>query len=274
LLMVLESLINPGMVKRNPWYMMLIGFTHSVVGVLLSLLVFPTNPSLPAVFLTTMAILPFMVNYIKSEEAEDVDEPHRGLFHSIKKHYDIMLAFVFLFFGMLVAFTLWDLLYPEEVFMDQVNTIRQIRSGFQGTGSSFNSEYFIGILMNNLRVTGLCVLFSFLFGAGAIFILTWNASVIGVAISDVIKKVLLSLSPGLGSWLHAVNIGFSTYVFHGTLELLAYFVAALGGGIISVGVIRHKVNSKAFKNALLDSIDLIVLSLVILVIAAFVEVSI
>jgi len=154
-------------------------------------------------------------------------------------------------------------------------TLRRLRLLFEDFPKNHN-VILIGqpILMNNLRVTGLCVLFSFLFGAGAIFILTWNASVIGVAISNVIKKVLLSLSPGLGSWLHAVNIGFSTYVFHGTLELLAYFVAALGGGIISVGVIRHDVNSKAFKNALLDSIDLIVLSLVILVIAAFVEVSI
>jgi len=56
--------------------------------------------------------------------------------------------------------------------------------------------------------------------------------------------------------------------------MLAYFTAGLAGGIISIAVIKHDFGSKKFTHVLIDSLDLIVISLVILLIAAFIEVHI
>ena len=61
---------------------------------------------------------------------------------------------------------------------------------------------------------------------------------------------------------------------HGIFEILAYFMGGLAGGIISVAVIRHEVGTPVFKRVLLDSIDLILLAIGVLIVAAFIEVYI
>jgi len=64
------------------------------------------------------------------------------------------------------------------------------------------------------------------------------------------------------------------YMTHGMFEILAYFIAGLAGGIISVAVINHKTTSEQFKHVVIDSLDLILLGFIVLVFAAFVEVFI
>ena len=63
-------------------------------------------------------------------------------------------------------------------------------------------------------------------------------------------------------------------MIHGIPEIAAYFVAGLAGGIISVAVIRHDFGTKRFKHILFDSLDLIVISIFILLVAAAIEVFI
>ncbi len=50
-----------------------------------------------------------------------------------------------------------------------------------------------------------CLLFAFLYGVGAIFILVWNASVLGAAIG-VFAKTQLS-GPGIGAYIQAMSLG-------------------------------------------------------------------
>ena len=67
---------------------------------------------------------------------------------------------------------------------------------------------------------------------------------------------------------------FLRYLVHGIPEIAGYFVAALAGGIIGTAIIRHRFEKKKFWNVLKDSLDLIILAIVILIIAAFLEVFI
>ena len=62
------------------------------------------------------------------------------------------------------------------------------------------------------------------------------------------------------------------YSLHGLLEILAYFVGGLAGGIISVAVIRHNFGTRKFERILWDASDLIIISVVVLVVAAILEV--
>jgi stage II sporulation protein M len=61
---------------------------------------------------------------------------------------------------------------------------------------------------------------------------------------------------------------------HGIFEISAYFVAGLAGGIISIAVIRHDFGTKRFNHILLDSVDLILVSILFLLVAALIEVFI
>ena len=74
------------------------------------------------------------------------------------------------------------------MFNVQLETIRSINAG--AVGLSVGSDFVMQIFSNNVRVMVFCILFAFLFGAGAIFILTWNASVIAAAIGSFIRNNL------------------------------------------------------------------------------------
>ena len=158
----------------------------------------------------------------------------------------------------------------------QTQTIIQIRSSV--TGNAYETfRVFSDILANNLKVLIFCVLFSFLYGVGALFILTWNASVIGVAIGDTIRSGIYQLGQELNfnagvQYLSVISYGLLRYSIHGIPEILSYFVAGLAGGIISVAAIRHDFGTKRFEKIVLDSSVLIILSLALVVGAAFLEV--
>ncbi|HDH40804.1 MAG TPA: hypothetical protein ENG12_00115, partial [Candidatus Altiarchaeales archaeon] len=62
------------------------------------------------------------------------------------------------------------------------------------------------------------------------------------------------------------------YAVHGIPEIAAYFIGALGGGIISVAVVNHDLRSREFRSIIIDSLDLILLSCVILFLAGLIEV--
>jgi uncharacterized membrane protein SpoIIM required for sporulation len=276
--MVLESIINPMKAERKPWEMLFIGFVYSSVAVFLSLWIFEQYASLVMVFLTVIACTPLMYNTIKVEEEKDLNINKE--FTLLKEHSRALSFFMFLFVGITLSYAFWYTLLPMNVtgnlFSIQTETIANINN--QVTGLNIQSLGVLGrIFSNNMKVLVFCLLFSFIYGIGAIFILTWNASVIGAAIGNFIRSNLAQYSNlvGLmkvGGYLQISSLGIMRYALHGIPEILAYFVAGLAGGIISVAVIRHDFGTKRFEKILLDSSDLIILSLVILLIAALLEV--
>lgn len=278
--MVIESLMNSFKAIKKPSHLILYGFGVTSIALMLSKWVFSEYASIVFVFLTVMAIIPLMLNIIKNEEKKDVSDFDEKIL--LKEHSKAILAFMTLFLGITLAVTLWYVVLPghlnSELFSSQVNTINQINARVTGlaTGnSSFNS--FTKVFFNNVKVLIFCILFSFLYGAGAIFILTWNGSVIGVAIGNYIRSNLATIASKTGfdhlaSYLTVVSIGLFKYSIHGIPEILAYFVAALAGGIISIGVIRHDFKGRKFEQIILDSANLLLISMAILLLAAILEV--
>jgi len=277
--MVLESIINPLKAEQTPWRLFFIGFLYSTVGMLLSIWVFEEYASLVMVFLTVFACVPLLYSTMMFEEEKDIRiENERVL---LKEHSKAISFLIFLFFGMTVAFSLWYTILPAQItnslFRIQTEMIVNLNQNI--TGNITNIMLFSKIFLNNLKVLIFCILFSFLYGAGAIFILTWNATVIGVAIGNFIRTHISSYATQLGlgaasSYFYAASLGLLRYSLHGIPEILAYFIAGLAGGIISVAVIRHNYSTKAFERILLDSSDLILIAVFILFIAALIEVYI
>ena len=251
--------------------MFILGLIYASAGVLLSMWIFPTDPSLSIVFLTTMASIPILVLILKIEETENFQKKEYPL---IGNHKDVLAIIFFLFIGLLIAFTTWYLILPQEmvdkVFLAQTNTINSINSNVRVQGSYIQTEFLKIILANNFKVLFFCLIFSLLYGAGAIFIITWNASVLGTAIGNAIK---VNVSDAF-SYVSAIPIGFGQYLLHGIPELIAYFLAGIAGGIISAAVIRHKPSSNKFKEVMLDSIDLIILASIVLIVSGLLEVYI
>ena len=78
--------------------------------------------------------------------------------------------------------------------------------------------------------------------------------------------------PTVAQYFSIGAYGLLRYAIHGIPEILAYFMAGLAGGIISIAAIRHDFGTKKFEHVLLDSADLLLLALVVTFLAGVLEV--
>ena len=273
--MVLESLLPVKAAEKQPIEMLPLAFLYSSVGIFIGYWVFPNYASLTSVFFTVMACLPLMVSFIKYEE--------KHVFSKEKNwhHKKAIPFFTFMFIGMVLAFSFWFIIFPQHlvssVFGVQLQTIIQINRAISGAAAS--TSFFAPILTNNLRVLMFCLLFSFIYGAGAIFILTWNASVVSAAIGNATKGLISKFAettnlPGIAVYFSAFSIGLLRYMTHGILEMGAYFLGGLSGGLISVAILRHSFLDNDFRKVMIDALSIALISVAVLIVAALVEVTI
>jgi uncharacterized membrane protein SpoIIM required for sporulation len=230
------------------------------------------------VFLATMAGLPLIYQMVNMEEEKDLEGYEETWL--LKEHSKALKAMMWMFLGMSVAFMLWYTVLPAEqvgkLFVAQKDTINALNgkaTGYVGVDISL----FMKIFMNNVRVLVFCVLFSFLYGAGALFILTWNASIIGAAMGNIArdgvsKAAEVAGMSGVSEHFQIISYALLRYVIHGVPEIASYFVAGLAGGIISIAVIRHDVGTRKFEHVLLDSVDLLLVALLLVFVAGILEV--
>ncbi len=276
--MVLESFLNPAAAKRHPIETFFLGVLYSVIGLFLAYWVFRDYSSLTLVFLITLAAAPLLYFTVASEERADAAlASERAI---LKEHSKVFLFLMSLFLGITVSLALLYVFLPADMvsvlFSSQTQTIASINNQISGAAAA-RSDIFLRIFLNNVRVLIFSILFSLLYGIGALFILTWNASVIAAAIGNSVRSHLASYAQAiglekLGGYLHVFSFGFLRYALHGLPEVFAYFVGGLAGGILSVALIRNDLIGEKRERILLDVAGLILLAAGALLIAAFLEV--
>jgi uncharacterized membrane protein SpoIIM required for sporulation len=279
--MVLENIMSPQGAENRPALMMSLGFFYATLAMFLSFYIFEAYSSIFMIFLTTLAATPTVYQLMKMEEEKDLTDVEEKVL--LKEHSKALKAFMYLFIGATLCFAFWYVVLSQDMvntlFHAQSSTISSINARvIDTTGFITNpGAVFTRIFFNNIKVLLFCVLFSFMYGAGAIFILMWNASIVGTAMGSFVRTSINALvgtmcGPTVGTTFCAVSSGILRYTIHGVPEILAYFVAALAGGIISIAVINHEFSSRKFEHILLDSADLLMLAIGILFVAALLEV--
>ena len=213
---MLESIINPKRAERGPLKMFFVGLVYASLSLLLVNWFFSNDAVLSkfsgmiVITFCVMFSLPFMYYLIKQEE--DEDEHVEGFFGVWKAHSDALYAFMWLFLGFIVAFSLWHMiLQNDNLFNAQIETYCWINNPekvndcvaeysfeqqISSTGAATKELRFLSIIENNVYVMIFTLIFSLIFGAGAIFILAWNASVIAAAIGIFTKYQLTDVPLG------------------------------------------------------------------------------
>jgi uncharacterized membrane protein SpoIIM required for sporulation len=276
--MVLERMLNPFSLKKRPWEMFLAGFVYSLVGVGLSYIVFREVSALLMVFLIVLATLPTLYVTIKNEQ--ELEFKYEKESRLLKEHTKVLVFLIFLFLGVTVSLTIVYVFAPDSftdtAFGLQKDAITNVNNVVhaQITGAISKGTLLGRIFLNNTKVLFFCLVFSFIYGTGAIFILTWNASVIATAMgglfkSEIAKTAALVGSNSVASYFGTAAFSFFKYMTHGVIEIAAYFVAGLAGGIISIALIKHRLKEN---KVIIDSLDLILISIGLLFAAAIVEV--
>jgi uncharacterized membrane protein SpoIIM required for sporulation len=285
--MVLEELVHAKIAEQKPIIILPIAFLYASIAMFIALWIFPSAAAVVTVFLITIATMPLFLEIIffEKQKEETTESYLRQILMPIVKMKEskekLLAFFVYLFLGLSIATAFWFAVLPSHLINDlfnvQLNTIREINVAL--SGAAISSKFFGAILLNNLKVLAFSVLFSFIYGAGAIFILAWNASVIGVAMGDTIRSSLASAAGVTGAasfafYGSAVSIGLLRFLIHGVPEIAAYFVGALAGGMLSIAIINQEFVSGKLSKTVKDIGGLMLLSISLLVIAAIVEVTI
>ncbi len=272
---MLESILNFREVEKSPYLTFVWALMISTVGILFSTQLFyrvtisGVSFNLTGMFAVIFTIIPsvyFLTTVIKKEEEQEEKdyEQHKkvGFF---ERHEKDILMFLFYFFGVTVTFAIWSFILPADFFQVQLVKINEIRAAVAGTGAitgqivkgDFGS--FIAIFTNNFEVMIFAFIFSLLFGAGAVFILVWNASILGTAIGELSKSIF------------EIPLVTLSFLPHGIPEIIGYLCAGLAGGIVSAAILRCK-SSNILKLILIDSLKILLVGVFFILIAAGIEV--
>ncbi len=266
--MVLESILNPRNASDKPWHVFVIAFLYTLVAIVVAHQLFPSQSSILSIALITILFVPFFQKLFELEERkEDAAAQKRLNKNLLTRHSASIMIFSAFFLGVVVAGTFAFMFLPvDNAFSLQTSTLKAI------SGNILEPTTFSNIFLNNTQVMMLMFILSAIFGAGAVFILAWNASVISVFVGLFTESLT---TQGLGTtaaFIVGVPVGLSTLALHGVPEIVAYFVAGLAGGILSVGLIRENYRSAEFKLILKDALVFMAFAELLIIVAAFLEV--
>ncbi len=272
--MVLESILSAQAASKRPLLAVAIGALFAIAAVVLSLWIFPPHASLVLVFLASLAFVPLFFGTVQQEEQLELQGlPERVTMAFHGRSLAVLLA---TFVGMSIIFAICYIVLPngEGVFSVQTQTIAGLSKSI--TGNATGAGIFSMILLNNLKVMIFCFLFSLIYGFGAVFILTWNASVIGAALGVYIQRgadaAMATGAHSLTAFASAGGLSMLRYFTHGIPEIAGYVVGGMAGGILSIAIVNKHWSKDNMDRVLLDTSNLMIIGLCILVVAGIVEV--
>jgi uncharacterized membrane protein SpoIIM required for sporulation len=245
--LVLEHIFPEDWLEKKGRYAFLLGVIYAVIGILIARVLFPGDPALVAVAFTSLLLLPELYKIFSIEERQESMEQHINLRSLWRDDMDIVRIYIFLFIGILLVFSVATILLPSfetnNLFREQLEI--RFGQGFAGNAifGDFSGGLFFSLLTNNFMVMMACFILALLTGDGAIFLITWNASVWGTIFGITAKNA--ALFSGENAFFVFGSIMVIVF-FHMITEGLAYFLAAISGSVISKDVILEEFASDRF----------------------------
>ena len=284
--MVLESLIGEKNIRKHPIYMLLITFIISIGSIIAAYHIAPSHSSVLSVAFITIGLIPVVHNILTKEEYEEAIE-RKSSVTFFARHFNLILIYVLIFVGVILAFTFAYVAFPADVnqtvFSEQIKSFCWMQPGscegsiplsITGQATAAGLDYcrvpemqdpfacsFV-IFQNNAQVLIFIIILSLLYGAGAIYIIAWNASIIGLFFGEMI----LTFEYG-----KAFGFAILMVIGHGAPELFAYVFGALAGAVLSAMVSRGQFLSHEFSTIIKDVLFLAGLGLFSVAYGSFVE---
>ncbi len=253
--MVLESIIGEKRIRKYPILIFFITFVISIVSIFAADMIFSKHGSVLSIAFITMGLVPVIFNILSNEQSEELLE-RKSAVTFFARHFNLLMLYVWVFVGIILAFAVAYSLSPVEErglwFEEQTRSFCSISgsdsceggvplsisgratagafSSCQNPSTSNISDCTFFILQNNAGVLVFILVLSIFYGVGAIFIIAWNASILGVFFGEMF--LVGQHMKGFG-FLQGMLIG------HGPPELLAYVFGAIAGAILSSAIAKE-----------------------------------
>lgn len=265
--MVLEQLYPASWIERKTSFAFVMAVSYAVIGIASAVFLFPEDPGLVAVAFISLLLLPTLNRMLSIEQKQAAMEEKFDLTDPFKNHTDIFSVYLFMFLGVFITFAFFSIVLPSiaasKLFEQQINIL-----GLVGSATGFGG--FASIFSNNLKVFLFCLVFSFVYGGGAIFIIVWNASVWGSVFGIIAKNAALITSANPIAYFAITVLMVSPHMI---TEAASYLMVAISGGIMSKATLKEKLFSDRFTKTVQDGLVIFGVALILLIIAAYVEVN-
>jgi uncharacterized membrane protein SpoIIM required for sporulation len=282
--MVLESLLNPKAAEKREWYVAVLDVfvltvVYTCIAVFFAWRIFPSEASILSIAFITILFVPFFQRVFRIEEKKELVIKKKWLtkewpvVSAVIRHSRPIIIYSSFFLGVIIAMTAIYVFVPQmNVFGVQEDVLKTlVNDGISGnvTGSISFMIYFF----NNSQTMLLAFILSIMFGTGAVFILSWNASIISVFLGRIVVEKMSALGMGSGAaFLHGVPAGLGAIALHGIPEIVGYFFAGLAGGILSVGIIKETYGTPEFWQVSKDAVLFLVIGELLIILGAWLEV--
>lgn len=281
--MVLEALLSWREALKHPFFMLIASSFICSVSLWAAFMSFPKSSSILAISFVTIALVPLFHRLFEEEEEKEAEKPgYAALF--LARHFNIVKIYAFFFIGMIVTYAFWYSVVSSDVrpimFAEQEATLGSIDNLRETLTGNFSMDvsackqdalcWFEIIFVNNAFFVLIPALFfSFVYGAGAVFLIGWNASVLGVLIGKDVVGYAASHG-GLTALLMATDRALGL-VPHGMFESLGYFVGAIAGGIIGAAMSKKRHLRGELGTISKDVIVMLLIAFGLIVIGALIE---
>ena len=277
--MVLERLVTSTQLEHKPSLILGISFIFVSMAILLSIYVFRSNSGLVTVLLTVFPAIPFFLNLLRREEHLHEILQLRKQKHKIWVIYRPLIETYFLFFvGVALSVAFWASFLPQPVsdtiFSNQKAELASMR--ILTLGLTIGAPTFMELFTHNMGVLALMFIFSFVYGMGSIFLLAWNASILGVFIEANVRSYMHKTAQfGLFAFplafIAGSTIGLLSVALHGMFEITAFFLSSVSGGMLSMAISHHQFGRPGFHDIMKDAMKVMFVAVVFLAIAALIE---
>ncbi|MBU0530762.1 MAG: stage II sporulation protein M [Nanoarchaeota archaeon] len=254
------SFLDPEEIKKHPVNVIYIAAFMITIGFISAFFIFPGVFSISVISFSSLFLLPFVMRML---ETEKISKRKFRFSYIFSRHKKMIIFFIFIFIGMSIEYTLLYGLVPPNIgnvaFEQQLGLFLKSPAEYVS-----GTEIFWGIVSNNMRLVFICMLLSIIYGVGAVFILNYNASIVGIIYGSGIRSFIWGATyPVLP---HPI-----LYLPHIIVEILAYLFASLAGAMLYKSI---KLGEKSYSVFMRDSLIFLGLSIILIFVAGYIEITV
>lgn len=256
--MVLEQFLDRNFVVRHTFFLFLLSILYVFIAYAVQEIFFPEQ-SIATVLLLTILLVPSLHHLTVAEEKLE----RAGASKFFKRHKTLFKCYFGAFLGILVGFTALGAIYPDAISYQtqqlQYNHLKpEIITTFLQTYIP-DVNVALSVFTHNLMYLILGFFLSIFYGAGAIFIITYNASFFAAFLLQLLAQFANSTTLAIISLSHLIP------------ESAGFILTAMAGSSLSRAIIHEKLKDQHFRNVLKNDVKLLLAGILLVLVAAFIE---
>lgn len=255
---MLEQFLDRKLVTQHFSLLFILGMFYVFVAFIVQEIFFPADPvTLP--ILLALLLVPSLHVLISSEE-----ELERTTSNFWNRHRLILRCYGGAFAGILFGFIFLGFLNVENLALPLNQLLKNhlhpdVINSFIQQPYYADISKFLSLFSHNLQYVLVGFFLALFYGVGSVFLLTYTGYLFAAFVFFLFQKSTSAVQL-TGIWfLHMIP------------ESLAYLIAAIAGAILSRALVQEKLGSLQFQNVTWNIVLLLLVSIALLALAAFLE---